>query len=327
MTSESSPEIIQWLVDTRKLWPEVAETKQLETFPSSSRALSLLPETERDAVLKYVFARDAKMSLASHLLKHYVVSSKGHVPWKETMITRNARTKPVYVDPSTGRQPVAFNVTHQAGIVALIAVTGDASSGGDAGDIDVGIDVVCTSERRTRDHSMITQTGDGWARFVDMHADVFAPAEANYLKFVVPGQPANLLSGTASQLMDYNLRSFYTLWCLREAYVKMTGEALLASWLGELEFRDFKAPPIPNGAGSAVGSLEGDDEGVVRNHEIWFKGKLVDDANVCMRSLGPDYMVCTAVRTPAEKEKGLSWRMGPFKVITIDEIVKFAEEQ
>lgn len=35
MSSESSPEIIQWLVDTRKLWPEVAETKQLETFPSS----------------------------------------------------------------------------------------------------------------------------------------------------------------------------------------------------------------------------------------------------------------------------------------------------
>ncbi|EHA45892.1 hypothetical protein MGG_17878 [Pyricularia oryzae 70-15] len=325
MSSESSPEIIQWLVDTRKLWPEVAETKQLETFPSSSRALSVLPDDERTAVLKYVFARDAKMSLASHLLKHYVVSSKGHVPWKETTITRNARTKPVYVDPNTGRQPVAFNVTHQAGIVALVAVAGDDS--GDAGAIDVGIDVVCTSERRTRDHSMIAQSGDGWARFVDMHADVFAPAEANYLKFVVPGQAARLLNGTSGELVDYNLRSFYTLWCLREAYVKMTGEALLASWLCELEFRDFNPPPIPSGAGSMAGSLEGDDEAIVRDHEIWFQGKLVDDANVCLRALGPDYMVCTAMRTPAEKEKGLGWDMGPFKVISIDEIVKFAEEQ
>ncbi|TLD21872.1 hypothetical protein PspLS_08183 [Pyricularia sp. CBS 133598] len=326
MSSESRPEIIQWLVDTRKLWPEVAETKQLGTFPSSSRALSVLPEAERASVLKYVFARDAKMSLASHLLKHYVVSSKGHVPWKETEITRDARTKPVYVDPSTGRQLVAFNVTHQAGIVALVAVAGDAS-GGDAGAIDVGIDVVCTSERRTRDHAMIAQSGDGWARFVDMHADVFAPAEANYLKFVVPGQATKLLGGTPGELMDYNLRSFYTLWCLREAYVKMTGDALLASWLCELEFRDFKPPPIPKGAGSVAESLEGDDEGIVRDHEIWFQEKLVDDANVCMRSLGPDYMVCTAVRTLAEKEKGLSWDMGRFKVITIDEIVKFAEEQ
>lgn len=319
METGSNSEIIQWLVDTRDLWPEVAETKQLETFPSAARALAVLPEAERTAVLKYVFARDAKMSLASHLIKHYIVSRVGGVPWKETTLTRDARTKPVYVDPRTGRQPVAFNVTHQAGVVALIAVA--------AGDVDVGIDVVCTSERRTRDHAMIMERDDGWSRFVDMHADVFALAEANHLKFAVLSRATLPRTATPEDLLDYKLRCFYTLWCLREAYVKMTGEALLASWLGELEFREFEPPPRPSGVGHAAGDLQGDDESVVRDHEIWFQGRLVDNANVCMRSLGPDYMVCTAVRTPAEKEKALSWELGPFKVMKIEDIVEFAEKQ
>lgn len=279
----------------------------------AARALALLTEDERKAVLRYLFVRDAKMSLASHLLKHYVISKHCNVPWWETKITRNAKTKPVYIDPASGTSPVEFNVSHQAGLVALVA-----SYGGDGG-VDVGVDIVCVNERQDRDHAAISK--EGWPAFVDMHADVFAPSEANYLKY----QIRSALPGgsTAAQLTDVKLRYFYTLWCLREAYVKMTGEALLASWLNVLEFRNFQ-PPKPTESFEV--SLE-DGGDVVKEHDIWFEGKKVDDANVCMRSLGPDYMTCTAVRTPQEKEVGLGVDLGAFEMIPIDEILEYAESK
>lgn len=268
-------------------------------------------------MLRYLFVRDAKMSLASHLLKHYVISRYCNVPWWETRITRNAKTKPVYIDPASGTSPIEFNVSHQAGLVALVA-----SYGGDGvGGVDVGVDIVCVNERRDRDHAVINK--EGWPAFVDMHADVFAPSEADYLKYQIrgglPGGPA----ASAAQLADVKLRYFYTLWCLREAYVKMTGEALLASWLNVLEFRKF-VPPKPTG--SFEGSLE-DGGDVVKEHDIWFEGRKVDDANVCMRSLGPDYMTCTAVRTPQNKEVGLGVDLGGFEMIPIDEILDYAESR
>uniref|UniRef100_L2GDN4 holo-[acyl-carrier-protein] synthase n=1 Tax=Colletotrichum fructicola (strain Nara gc5) TaxID=1213859 RepID=L2GDN4_COLFN len=118
------------------------------------------------------------------------------------------------------------------GLVALFAVHGyDAANG----PVDVGVDIVCTSERRSRDHSMLRS--EGWPRFVDVHADVLSPAEASFLKWqVLSAIPPGLKPGaSAEDSMDFKLRCFYALWCLREAYVKMTGEALLAEWLRELQ--------------------------------------------------------------------------------------------
>jgi 4'-phosphopantetheinyl transferase len=273
----------------------------------------LLTEDERKAVLRYLFVRDAKMSLASHLLKHYVVSRFCDVPWWATKITRNAKTKPVYVDPATGKSPVEFNVTHQAGLVAMVASYGYEG-------VDVGVDIVCVSERRDRDHAAIGR--EGWPSFVDMHADVFAPSEANYLKYQVPGAHAGA-GATAAQVTDLKLRCFYTLWCLREAYVKMTGEALLAPWLKVLEFRNFR-PPQPT---ASFDEQKGDGSDVVKEHDIWFEGSKVEDANVCLRSLGPDYMTCTAVRTSEQKEVGLGLDLGPFEVLRIDDILDFAESR
>lgn len=281
----------------------------------AARALALLGEDERRAVLRYLFVRDAKMSLASHLLKHYVVSRLCGVPWWETKITRNSKTKPVYVDTATGKSPVEFNVTHQAGLVALVASHGHEG-------VDVGVDIVCVSERRDRDHAAIGR--EGWPSFVDMHADVFAPSEANYLKYQVPGAAPGLPAGaTAEQVTDARLRCFYTLWCLREAYVKMTGEALLAPWLRVLEFRDFRPPQPTQSFGAS--SQGGPD--VVKEHDIWFRGTKVEDANVCLRSLGPDYMTCTAVRTPHQHEVGLGLDLGPFEVLRVDDILEFAESR
>lgn len=295
-----------------------------DSWLQAARALALLTQDERKGVLRYLFVRDAKMALASHLLKHYVISKYCNVPWWETKITRNAKTKPVYVDAATGMSPIEFNVSHQAGLVALVASYRREHEGEGKGivDVDVGVDVVCVSERRDRDHSVINK--EGWPAFVDMHADVFAPSEASYLKYQVLSAIPRLPAGaTPAEVTDLKLRCFYTLWCLREAYVKMTGEALLASWLRVLEFRNFK-PPKPTESFEA--SLE-DGGDAVKEHDIWFEGEKVDDANVCIRSLGPDYMTCTAVRTPRDKEVGLGIDLGPFETIPIEDILEYAESR
>ncbi|OTA62703.1 phosphopantetheinyl transferase [Hypoxylon sp. EC38] len=311
--------IIQYLVDTRDLWPKATKTKDLEI--EASRALALLTEDEKKAVLRYYFVADAKMSLTSHLLKHWVVSKYADVPWWETKLTRDEKTKPIYRDPVTGKQPVAFNVSHQCGIVALVAVAGY------DGQVDVGTDVVCTTERRTRDHRVINT--EGWGKFVDMHADVFGRSEAAYLK-------SDLLSTQQSgddvlpplargeEIVDFKLRCFYTLWCLREAYVKMTGDALLAPWLKDLEFRRFRAPS-PGKAFEQRAGADGEVGEVIKDHEIVFRGEKVDDANICLRSLGPDYMTCTAVRTPGRREDALGWDLGPFEFLSMEQILDDAE--
>ncbi|CAJ2503774.1 Uu.00g111680.m01.CDS01 [Anthostomella pinea] len=317
-------EVIQYLVDTRKLWPQATKTNQLEH--EASRALALLTEEERAGVLRFYFVADAKMSLASHLLKHWVVSRYCGIPWRDTKLTRDAHGKPIFVDAATGQQPVAFNVSHQAGLVALVAVHGY-----EAGKVDAGVDIVCTSERQDRDRRMVRV--EGWAKFVDMHAEVFGASEAAYLKkdllasSASASQPGPDLPPLAREedMVDFKLRGFYTLWCLREAYVKMTGEALLAEWLRDLNFRGFRAPE-PGDADSFVqASDEEEPAQVIRVHDVLFKGRKVDDANICLRALGPDYMTCTAVRTPGRKEDGLGWELGPFAFLALERILDDAE--
>ncbi|KAK3310977.1 uncharacterized protein B0T15DRAFT_426777 [Chaetomium strumarium] len=356
MSPAEQPILAQWILDTRSWFPEVTSTQQLETH--AARAFSFLPPSARTAILRYYHPRDAKMALASALLKHYAVAKLSHTPCNNNnpdgAFTRDARTKPVYIDPATGAQPVSFNVSHQAGIVAIIAVAGyhppppprtapssstnereagQAEAGAEVG-VEVGVDVVCTSERRARDHAMIAR--DGWPAFVDMHADVFAPGEVAYLKHRVLLRMASSVGGgggapTTEQLVDVKLRAFYALWALREAYVKLTGEALLADWLRELEFVDFRPPrptagwEVPAREGGGQEDRDGEDAEVIRRIDIRFKGNKVEDVNMCLRSVGQDYMIATAVRTPGRKEDGLGWGLGPYEILSLEEVLDFAE--
>ncbi|KAK7985239.1 hypothetical protein PG996_005519 [Apiospora saccharicola] len=325
--ASSNTLIIQWLVDTRDLWPQAAKTKDLEQ--AAPRALALLTPEERTGVLKYFFVRDAKMSLASHLLKHYVLARTLGMPWSATKLTRDANKKPIHVAEGTANdQPCRFNVSHQAGLVALVATSKDLEA-----EADVGVDVVCVSERRDRDQRMVRD--EGWDYFVDMHSDVFGRGETAYLKSrefaaaALSTASASASGGptTSEGIADAKLRRFYALWCLREAYVKMTGEALLAPWLGDLNFVEVRAPePVTVEGGAFQQGADGTGE-VIKTHEVTFEGKRTDDANICLRSLGPDYMLGTAVRTPKKKEVGLGWHLGPFEVVDVETIVQFVEAE
>lgn len=265
--------------------------------------------------MKYYFVRDAKLALGSALLKRLVISSYCRVPWSEAQWTRDERTKPVF-RLADGTQPLLFNVSHQAGLVALLAVhnppapasapssststTSSAAAGrGDSHQplLQIGVDIVCAGERRDRDHKLIAE--QGWPHYVDMHDSVFAPAEVSRLKDLPLSD------------IDRRLAYFYTLWCLREGYVKMTGEALLASWLCELDLR-YYAPPGETGP-----------EG--RELEIWFRGKKVEDVEMKMERYEDEFMICTAVRRPDGLADDIDVS-GPFEVLSMDAVLRDAEK-
>lgn len=209
------------------------------------------------------------MSLFSHLLKRLIISRTSPLPWSQCTPTRDERTKPVFY--TSGRQPLKFNVSHQAGLVVLYAVT-------DPDDVtdDIGVDIVCPGERRGRDHETIAK--EGWAHYVEIHDSVFSVADTTRLKGIEGD-------------VDRKLRYFYALWCLREAYVKMTGDALLASWLGELEVRYFSPPGEP--------SVEGD-----KDLEIWMGREEVKGVKVQLEWALEEFMLGTVRRGG---EDGVGW--------------------
>ena len=104
---------------------------------------------------------------------------------------------------------------------------------------------------------------------------------------------------------------------LREAYIKMTGEALLAPWLGDLEFRKFKVP-----AANEEASIDDSDlllGETTSEFEIYFKGEHVENVTIELRALGRNYMVGTAARN---KDGDVVMRKFPgFVNLTLDDIV------
>ncbi|KAJ2901893.1 hypothetical protein MKZ38_001285 [Zalerion maritima] len=345
--STSTPTICEYLINTHPLFPSANRTSELLRTPQAKLALSLLPPTTQSSVLKFYHLKDAKLSLLSHLLKRYLISSLLQIPWSQAEPRKDEKTgKPIF-SGGNGRS-IAFNVSHQAGIVAGAAVVGYGHDDDDDDDgVQVGIDVVSTSERSIRDRQLISQSGGGGSsggvekgfhKFVSIHSEVFGRGETDFLANV-PLVTRQLDQKTELDETDKRLRGFYSLWCLREAYVKMTGEALLAPWLGDLEFRGWMAPcpsgergfeappPLEESSTQGSGQEKGNNEdGILRNPEIWLYRKKTDDTNIVLKSLGTSIMVSTAVRTPERKEDALGWDLGRYRMLDLETILQHAKE-
>lgn len=276
------------------------------------------------------------MSLASHLLKHLVVTKYCSVPWSKSKLSREPKHgKPCYIPEGdvSNHVQIDFNVSHQAGIVSLIAAIGF------EGQVDVGTDVVCANERLKHDYSNIDK--DGFFSWVDMHADVFAESEVNHMKLgpvsttelgISDGEIQGYGKDTLSRcqrrnqklnvkvtkggeeadesiqimsnvVIDAKIRRFYACWCLREAYVKMTGEALLAPWLRELEICDVQPPAAKEGIRNSSSLKPGE---LARDFKIIFKGRLVENVDMELSALGEAYMIGGAVRAAKPEERPLT---------------------
>lgn len=180
---------------------------------------------------------------------------------------------------------IEFNVSHHGSLVVLIAsvalsIPHPEASAPDASNLQrlpsnphrVGIDI--TKIDLTRNTAAVHREGS-FASWVNIYSDVFHPSELQILTSLPESLP-----------LETRLRRFYTSWALREAYVKMTGEALLATWLRELEFREVRAPD----KGLAGGWGEG-----WKGVEVWVRGERVSKVEVEVRGWGEDYVVASVV--------------------------------
>lgn len=296
-------------------------------------------------MLKYYHLKDAKMSLASHLLKHLVITKYCHVPWSSSTPIKDANGKPIWAPANPnlmGQVKIGFNVSHQAGLVSLIAVIGG------EGKEEVGTDIVCVSERLVQDYQHIEK--QGFFDWVDMHGEVFSESEVSFMKLAA----VELKLGAGLELMgfgkdalsrcqrrnmklevkalkgeerkettvtiDSNIvieakrRRFYAMWCLREAYVKMTGEALLAPWLKELEILDVQVPAGNEDIRDPISLEKGQ---VIKDFRIIFKDKPVTNVKMELTALGTDYMVAAAAR-PATGADNPTLELGDWKLLDLE---------
>ena len=285
-TFRSQTTITRWLLDTRSLWPgdKITDT-------SASPYLSLISESERQAILRKYHIADAKMSLASALLKRAYINQCTGLAWDKINFVRIANPvhgKPAWKQPDwalPGRPwpKVDFNISHQAGLVTLVGActpersesvseTGTQNGKGECeGEAMVGCDIVAPNERQDLERIRSSNL-DEWTSGFD---EVFSHEELWDITYTLPSHSLTLLNGesvSSTQLgradriivcdqavnivmgdgkverfmsdliIDTKLRRFYTFYALKEAYIKLVGEGLLATWIKKCEFRNVRAP-------------------------------------------------------------------------------------
>ncbi|MCJ1253022.1 hypothetical protein MMC24_000829 [Lignoscripta atroalba] len=273
-------------------------TSAWATSPTASRALSLLPPNEQDHVLRFHRPQDAALSLGSSLLKRLAAVRALELLWQEVEFGRDERGKPVVVGDALGAEgkTLEFNVSHHGDLVVLVGWKSPGKEEGERKEKgkrkQVGTDVVMFNWEK--DTAGMRREG-GWEGWVNIYQAVFNEAEVWRMVHSIRDDAS--VTGVKEKIMEKRLRLFYSHWCLREAYIKMTGEALLAPWLKELEFRNV-TPPAPVAQLSSQGHSLGKDGAwgeVVRDFEIWFQENRVEDVRMELQALGERYMIATAV--------------------------------
>ncbi|KAI1917709.1 hypothetical protein LOZ53_005173 [Ophidiomyces ophidiicola] len=278
---------------------------QILTATSSTLPLlaTLRPE-DQNTVNKYYHLADRHMSLASYLLKYLFIHRSCRIPWNTISLSRTPapHKRPCYIplaqdDGYQNRPPipkVEFNVSHQASLVAIAGcimpdqtnqnISFSPSPTGSPSGLQVGIDITCTDERDRRGSDSYPKSEADLYSFIDIYAEVFSAREIEIMKSM-PSQPYGL-----EESIKYRLRLFYTYWALKEAYIKMTGEALLAPWLRQLEFLGV-IPPEPsfNGETSTWGPPE-------TRMQVFLHGKKVENVRIEVLAFGKTYLIATATR-------------------------------
>ncbi|KAL8753376.1 MAG: hypothetical protein Q9184_005439 [Pyrenodesmia sp. 2 TL-2023] len=276
------PEVFRWVLDVQPEWPcqdafrsgrDAAPRWAQE--PETKHALMLLPVHEQEKVLRFYHIRDAKLSLGSQLLKHCAIVRACKVRWPESIVSKDVNHKPCYIPAGGTNRQMEFNVSHHGSIVALV---GSADN-----DIRLGVDVVQVDP--SKDIPRVRQ--EGWSSWVDTYEAVFSNQE---VQDIVSWEPSQHFS--EEDTIKARLRHFYAHWCLKEAYVKMTGEALMATWLKDMEFRNVQVPEPTIGLPSTEGNPWGKSWPDV---EVWLRGSKMADVKMELQAFRDDYMVGTAV--------------------------------
>ncbi|KAL6711542.1 hypothetical protein ACN47E_004476 [Coniothyrium glycines] len=348
-----------WLLDTRSLWPGTKITDS----ESARQALALISSEEQASVTRKYHIADARMSLASALLKRLFIHRTLATPWDQIKLGRKRdpkHGKPCALShlPSSDPAPVEFNISHQAGLVALVgAYTPNL-------DVELGVDIVCVNERN--DHRVIS--ADGFDSWVDMYSELFSTSELFSMKYtlppfhlpsgdvvhpeqlgrhdrcVVPGQRISIAlpDGRTSTfdsevIIEAKLRRFYTFWCYKEAYIKLDGEALLAKWIPRLEFENVKAPAPGSPPRCSTHGVWGER---VSDAEVWFTGgekdeerphgvgslpegekKRLGDTKLQIQAFEENFMIGVAAKMRSGEDRALPDVLTAFRSLDLEEDV------
>ncbi|KAJ5815586.1 hypothetical protein N7474_007363 [Penicillium riverlandense] len=313
------PTLVRWYIDTRS-FPH-------QTLP----LLETLRQDDQDSVTKYIQWPDKQMSLASQLLKYYIIHRATHLPWNKVVIHRTPlpENRPCFHAKLLGPlvKEVEFNVSHHASLTILagtIVYNSDNAPphlhGSSASTYQplphpqpkpqIGIDITCTNDPRRRNRS--PKTLHDLSEFVEIFAEVFTTTEVQMMKnprlTLEKAKSLNcgltIDSSTEQSLAQYGLRLFYSFWALKEAFVKMTGDALLFPHLRELEFSDVIPPdpvPVPvlhsGHDTSTTTKLSGNRwSQPYTSTKVSLHGKPVTDVRIQLLAFEEDYIVATIGR-------------------------------
>lgn len=296
--------------------------------------LETLSRDQQDKVTAYMRSADRLMSLASALLKYVFIHRYALIPWDEVRISRtpDPHRRP-YWEPgagSTGESGLEFNVSHQNGLVALIGcrtpeeqnqayatpITGETPQSADAPPVPesaheqvrLGVDLACANEHGRTPADMTTQAKlDEW---IDIFEEMFSDACRNDMKTaMIPNASSTV------HLIQQRFRRFYAFWSLKEAYIKMVGEGLLADWLARLEFHDVRAPDpaqpedFPDDGFSWA--LRDEDElkwtpgdRAVKEITASLYGKRLNDVRLSLVAFETDFLCATATRGVQDATEG-----------------------
>lgn len=278
------PQVFRWLLDVGDLWPtpdgdfqHSRITAEWGATSAATSALNLLPPKEREKALRFYRPKDARLSLGSNLLKHFAIVRTCKVPWKDSVVGEDANRKPCHVPLDSANTRMEFNVSHHGTLVALVGCPGET--------LKLGVDIVQMNWEK--DYATVLK--DGFEQWANIYEAVFSEQEVADIAHYNTG-----LKDPGSDIRA-KLRHFYAHWCLKEAYIKMTGEALMAPWLKDLEFKNVEVPPpVIQAHQLHPHMIWGQTCG---NVEIWFRGVRVSDVKMELQAYGEDYMIGTAAST------------------------------
>lgn len=309
------PTLARWYIDVRDWEANGLDLPLIET----------LRPAEQQAVKRYHFAADRRMSLSSNLLKYLYVHHACGVPWKDILISRTEmpQNRPYYESKTPTR--VEFNVSHQASLTILagtIAPSNELLQGQPDGEDapgpspHLGIDITCINERRNKNPTTLHD----FKEFVTIFSEVFSPTELatmtnpkqallqarrlGYANSVLPEctNPDGTEFHNLDSIITYGLRLFYSYWALKEAYLKMTGEALLAPWVKTLEFKNvFPPEPIQlsSSANSNSNSNSGCQWGPIYPHVVVTRdGTELQNVRLQLQAFETDFIIATAALGP-----------------------------
>ncbi|MCJ1486266.1 hypothetical protein MMC06_006443 [Schaereria dolodes] len=269
------------------------------------RTLALLSSKEQEDVLRFYHPQDAALSLGSNLLKRLAVVRTLGIQWNDVQFSHDENGKPVVAKAALEKNEAGnmtvfeFNVSHHGALVALVGWHGHELNP-KYQRRHVGIDIVKVDWKKDR---IGVKRAGGWEEWVKVFEEAFNASEVLSIVNSIPDD-----SGDEETVGIERLRLFYAHWCLREAYIKMTGEALLAPWLKELEFKNVMIPRPCHELDLDRAMLQWG--AVVENFEIWLKGSRVQNVKMELQAFGQDYMIATAVSDAGMPDDGWDGKGG-----------------